>query len=50
MLPLLFVLRALYPWARPEAAAELGNTAYLNVPFVCGRAVLYLVIWLGLGG
>jgi len=49
-LPLLFELRALYPWARPEAAAELGNTAYLNVPFVCGRAVLYLVVWLGLGG
>jgi hypothetical protein len=48
VLPLLFVLPALYPWARPGAAAELGNTAYLNVGFVCGRAVLYLVIWLGL--
>ncbi|MEO9188995.1 MAG: hypothetical protein ABI224_03180 [Acetobacteraceae bacterium] len=48
VLPLLFELPALYPWARPDAAATLGNTAYLNVPFVCGRAVLYLLIWLGL--
>jgi hypothetical protein len=48
ILPLLFVLQPLYPWARPDAASELGNTAYLNVPFVCGRAVLYLVIWFGL--
>ncbi|MEO8714179.1 MAG: hypothetical protein ABI369_04120 [Acetobacteraceae bacterium] len=48
ILPLLFVLKPLYPWARPDVAAELGNTAYLNVPFVCGRAVLYLLIWLGL--
>jgi hypothetical protein len=42
-------LHALYPWARPELARELGNTTYLNVPFTCGRAVLYLIVWLGLG-
>ena len=48
VLPLLFELHMLYPWARPDSAAELGNTAYLNVPFVCGRAVLFLLIWLGL--
>jgi len=46
VLPVLVELPALYPWARPGAA--LGNAAYLNVPFVCGRAVLYLIVWLGL--
>lgn len=49
VLPLLPELHALYPWARPEVARDLGNTSYLNVPFVCGRGVLYLVLWLGLG-
>ncbi len=48
-LPLLVELQALYPWARPEVARELGNTSYLNVPFAVARGVLYLVIWLGLG-
>ena len=46
VLPVLVELPALYPWARPGAA--LGNAAYLNVAFACGRAVLYLVVWLGL--
>lgn len=49
VLPLIPELHALYPWARPDIARDLGNTAYLNVPFVCGRGVLYLVLWLGLG-
>ncbi len=49
VLPLLFVLHVLYPWAQPEAV-KLGNTSYLNVPFVCGRAVLFMLIWMGLGG
>lgn len=50
VLPLIPELHALYPWARPEIARDLGNTRYLNVPFVCGRGVLYLALWLGLGG
>ncbi|HSU05685.1 MAG TPA: hypothetical protein VLI93_08940 [Acetobacteraceae bacterium] len=49
VLPLIPELHALYPWARPEVAHDLGNTSYLNVPFVCGRGVLYLVLWLLLG-
>lgn len=49
LVPLIPELHALYPWARPDVARDLGNTSYLNVPFVCGRAVLYLVLWLGLG-
>ncbi len=50
VLPLIPELHALYPWARPDIARDLGNTRYLNVPFVCGRGVLYLALWLGLGG
>ena len=49
VLPLIPELHALYPWARPDVARDLGNTSYLNVPFVYGRGVLYLVCWLGLG-
>lgn len=49
VLPLIPELHALYPWARPDVARALGNTSYLNVPFVCGRGVLYLTLWLGLG-
>ncbi|HEX5327696.1 MAG TPA: hypothetical protein VFW75_13585, partial [Acetobacteraceae bacterium] len=49
VLPLIPELHALYPWARSEVAQGLGNTAYLNVPFVCGRGVLYLALWLLLG-
>jgi hypothetical protein len=49
--PLLFGLRDLYPWARPEvvAADELlqGKTIYLNVPFFVGRAALYFALWIG---
>ncbi len=48
VLPLIPELHALYPWARPEIARDLGNTSYLNVPFVCGRGVLYLALWMGL--
>jgi hypothetical protein len=48
--PLLFGLRELYPWARPEAAADhllQAKAAYLNVPFFVARAALYFVIWGG---
>ncbi|MGN6700434.1 MAG: hypothetical protein ACTHMR_19950, partial [Thermomicrobiales bacterium] len=47
-IPLLFGLRDLYPWARPEEAAKLGpkHDLYLNVPFFIVRAVIYFAIWL----
>ncbi|HEX5758768.1 MAG TPA: hypothetical protein VF121_06200 [Thermoanaerobaculia bacterium] len=49
-LPLLFGLRELYSWARPEAAADhllQLKAAYLNVPFFVARAALYCLIWGG---
>lgn len=50
--PLLFGVRELYLWARPEVVAldpalQFKST-YLNVPFFVVRAVLYFVIWSGL--
>lgn len=39
-------LAILYPWARPEAAAALPNTFYLNLPGFAGRAAGYYVLWL----
>ena len=50
ILPILFVLHALYPWMRPDVAAQLDNGFYLNTPFFYGRGVVYLLVWLGLGG
>ena len=50
VIPLLLVLPALYPWARPDAAAHLDNRLYLNLPFFLGRGVVYLIVWLGLNG
>lgn len=46
VLPLLFVLPPLYPWARPGAA--LSNAAYLNLPFFAARGAAYLLCWIGL--
>lgn len=40
----------LYPWARPEAAADpiiQAKAAYLNVPFFLVRALIYFAIWIG---
>jgi hypothetical protein len=51
-LPVLLGLASLYPWARPEAAADelvQSKAAYLNVPFFAARAVLYLAVWSLLG-
>ena len=51
MLPLLFGLRELYVWARPEAAAdhELEHKAlYLNIPFFVGRTIVYFGAWLAI--
>ena len=49
LLPLLFVLHALYPWMHADVAAQLDNRFYLNAPFFYGRGVFYLIVWLGLG-
>ena len=48
LIPILLNLPVLYPWARPEAAHDanlLAKSAYLNVPGVLVRTVLYFVIW-----
>ncbi|HVB37969.1 MAG TPA: hypothetical protein VND92_05495, partial [Vicinamibacterales bacterium] len=48
-IPILFGLKTLYPWARPEVVATdhiiQAKALYLNVPFFIGRAVAYFVIW-----
>lgn len=41
-LPLLLTAPVLYQWVH-------GGTGYLFVPFVLIRAIIYLVVWLGLG-
>jgi hypothetical protein len=50
--PLLFGLRELFLWARPEAVAAqeiLRHRApYLNTPFFLARAVLYFAVWITL--
>lgn len=48
VVPVVLGAHALYPWVRPEDAAHLKNTAYLNVPFAAGRGIVYLVVWLAI--
>lgn len=47
--PILFGIRPLYIWARPEVVADdpalQMKALYLNVPFFIGRAVFYLLVW-----
>lgn len=50
ILPLLFLLQHLYPWLRPQEAAELTNRFYLNLPFAVTRGAIYLIVWFGLAG
>lgn len=49
-LPLLFGLKELYEWARPEVVAHdealRHKSPYLNVPFFLARAFLYFAIWI----
>jgi hypothetical protein len=47
LFPLLFLIRDIYPWARPDA--DLPNSFYLNPLFAALRWVFYLIIWFGLG-
>lgn len=48
-LPLVFGLRALYPWADPAVVEHDSllqyKAAYLNVPAFLGRALVYLALW-----
>ncbi|UEM18559.1 hypothetical protein JL100_015690 [Skermanella mucosa] len=43
--PVLLSLPDLYPWARPEEAAKLPNTFYLNTPFFLARAAACFAAW-----
>lgn len=45
LLPILFALPQIYPWARPEEAADLKNLFYLNAPFFIGRALVFVALW-----
>lgn len=48
LVPILFGMRTLYVWTRPEALLDANiqsKAAYLNVPFFIGRAVIYFSIW-----
>ena len=47
--PVVFGLRYLYPWARPDLVAAdpllQHKSMYLNIPFTVGRAILYFGVW-----
>jgi hypothetical protein len=49
-IPILFGMRPLFLWARPEAVEAdrilQMKALYLNVPFFIGRAVVYFALWL----
>jgi hypothetical protein len=49
-IPILFGMRPLFLWARPEAVQAdrilQMKALYLNVPFFIGRAVVYFALWL----
>jgi hypothetical protein len=48
LIPVLFGIHILYPWARPEALNDASiqtKTAYLNVPFFIVRAIIFFAIW-----
>ena len=47
MLPLMFVLPALYSWWQPDPASHFGNGFYLNRPFAVTRVIIYLLAWFG---
>lgn len=50
-LPLLVGMTYLYPWTRPDAAANpvyQQKHFYLNAPFFISRSILYFVLWIAL--
>jgi hypothetical protein len=53
MLALCLALPELYPWARPEAAADphlSHKQIYLNIPFFCLRMLLAFGLWIFFAG
>jgi hypothetical protein len=52
-LPLIFGMRELYFWARPEAVASdpilQQKSLYLNGPFFIARTIVYFAIWMTAG-
>jgi hypothetical protein len=50
--PVLFGLRDLYPWARPEAVAGSlvlqHKQIYLNTPAFIGRACFFFLVWMAM--
>jgi hypothetical protein len=53
-IPIVFGLRTLYPWARPDTVAAdailQAKQVYLNVPFFILRAGFYFAVWAAIGG
>ena len=49
VLPIIPEAHTLYPWLRPEEAAHLTNTFYLNATFALVRGIAYLLVWFGCG-
>ncbi len=51
-IPLLFGLKRLYPWMRPEVVAAdpilQAKHFYLNPQFFLARTAIYIVVWLGM--
>lgn len=51
--PLCFGLSDLYVWTQPDVVSHdpllQQKSAYLNVPFFIGRAVIYFAIWITVG-
>jgi hypothetical protein len=48
LIPVMLNLPALYPWARPEAAHDanlVAKSAYLNIPGVLARTIVYFAVW-----
>jgi len=50
LVPIAVLAGRLYPWLHAEAAAQLPNVFYLNVPFALARWTLFQVVWFALGG
>lgn len=48
LVPVLLLAPRLYPWMRPEAAAHLPNTFYLNPSFAAVRVGIDMVVWFAL--
>ncbi|HWR54839.1 MAG TPA: hypothetical protein VN428_27265 [Bryobacteraceae bacterium] len=49
VIPLLFGITGLFPWATEQGQRELGHkSAYLNVPFLLVRLAIYFAVWGGI--